>query len=56
MRGQTHRSSLLVANDARRGEQDHIERGGDPVRDVQSDSEEDPSDPVEQTDGGARQL
>ena len=56
MRGQTHRSSLLVANDARRGEQDHVERGWDPVRDVQGDSEEDPSHSVEQTDRGARQL
>ena len=56
MRGQTHRSSLLVADDARRGEQDHVERGWDPVRDVQGDSEEDPGHPVEQTDRGARQL
>ena len=56
MRGEAQRSSLLVGDDARRGEQDHVERGGDPVRDVQGDSEEDPSDQAEQTDGGARQL
>ena len=52
MRGErAHRS-----DDARRGEQDHVERGGDPVRDVQSDFEEDPSDAAEQIDRGARQL
>ena len=56
MSGQTHRSSLLVANGARQEEQDHIERGGDPVSDVQDDSEEDPGDSVEQTDEAACQL
>ena len=56
MRGLDQQRYLLVGDDAGRGEQDHVERGGDPVRDVQGHPEEDSGNQIEQANRGSCQL